>query len=71
MVHFEDTAFTNGTVVCAVWFHVIAFLAVAGSAVVFDGEVGVEGGVCGRGLPLGEVRVSVVLHPANPKSVQG
>ena len=65
MVHFEDTAFTDGTVVCAVWFHVTTFLAIAGSAVVFDCEVGVEGGVCGSRLPLGEVRVSVVLAP-NP-----
>ena len=37
VVHFEDTAFTNGAVVCAVGFRIIAFLTVPGSSVVFDG----------------------------------
>ena len=61
MIHFKNAALTDTAVVSSVGFRVVAFLAVPGTAVVFDCEVGLVGGVCG-GVVLGEVGIAIVLR---------
>ena len=61
VVHFEDTTSTDAAVMCSVWLHIIAFLAVSSTAVIFDGDIGGKRWIMRVWLVLREIRIAIVL----------